>query len=57
MHSAQESTQPGPQHTLFDTDSHKFLINSGASMHMWNQRKDFLPYKQFFQEKQKKEQV
>ena len=57
MHSTQESTRPGPQHTLFDTDAHKFLINSGASTHMWDQRKDFQTYKQFSKEDQKKEQV
>ena len=50
-------TQPGPQHTLLDTDAHKFLIDSGVSTHKWNQRKEFLMYKQFSKEDQKKEQV
>ena len=36
MHSTQEATHPVPQQTLFNTDAVKFLIDSGASTHMWN---------------------
>ena len=57
MHSTQEATRPMTQQTLFDTDAYKFLIDSGASTHMWNQRKDFISYKVLSKEEQKKEQV
>ena len=57
MHSTHAPTHPVPQQTLFDTDAHKFLIDSGTSTHIWNQRKDFITYKPLSKEDQKKEQV
>ena len=34
-----------PRQIKFDTDSQKFLIDSGASAHLWNRRKDFIYYR------------
>ena len=36
-----------PHQIKFDTDSQKFLIDSGASAHIWNRRKDFISYRVF----------
>ena len=33
-----------PHQNQFDSDSQKFLINSGASVHMWAKCKDFISY-------------
>ena len=41
MASMQDSTR-APHQIKFDTDSQKFLIDSGASAHLWNRRKDFI---------------
>ena len=36
MTASQDPVQSTPQLAHFNTDSKKFLINSGASVHMWN---------------------
>ena len=41
MTSMQDSPST-PHQIKFDTDSQKFLIDSGASAHLWNRRKDFI---------------
>ena len=41
----------------FDTDSQKFLIDSGASAHLWNHRKDFISYHPFSPQERKNDQV
>ena len=42
-----------PRQIKFDTDSQKFLIDSGASAHLWNRRKDFIYYRPFSHKKER----
>ena len=46
-----------PHQTQFDSDSQKFLINSGASVHMWAQRKNFISYCVLTNNEQERDQV
>ena len=46
-----------PRQIKFDTDSQKFLIDSGASAHLWNRRKDFIYYRPFSPQGRKNDQV
>ena len=49
---------PCPPHQIkFDTDSQKVLIDSGASAHLWNRRKDFIYYRSLFPQERKNDQV
>ena len=41
----------------FDMDLQKFLINSGASAHLWNHRKDFISYHALSPQEKKNDQV
>ena len=46
-----------PHHIKFDTDSQKFLIDSGASAHLWNRCKDFIYYRSLSPQERKNDQV
>ena len=46
-----------PHQIKFDTDSQKFLIDSGASAHLWNHRKDFISYCPLSPQEKKNDQV
>ena len=46
-----------PHQTKFDTDSQKFLINSGALAHLWNRHKDFISYHALSPQERKNDQV
>ena len=39
-----QASDHAPHQIKLDTDSQKFLIDSGASAHIWNCRKDFVSY-------------
>ena len=46
-----------PHQIQFDSDSQKFLINSGASIHMWAWHKDFVSYHVLTKDEQERGQV
>ena len=46
-----------PRQIKFDTDLQKFLIDSGASAHLWNRRKDFIYYRSLSPQERKNDQV
>ena len=46
-----------PRQIIFDTDSQKFLIDSGASAHLWNHRNDFIYYRSLSPQERKNDQV
>lgn len=52
-----EFARPVPQQPLFDTDACKFLIDSGASQHMWNRRQDFSTYRRLSKHEQEQDKV
>ena len=56
MTSMQDSAS-APRQIKFDTDSQKFLIDSGASAHIWNRRKDFIYYRSLSPQERKNDQV
>ena len=41
MNSVKDLARETPLQPVFDTDPCKFLIDSGASTHLWNRRQDF----------------
>ena len=46
-----------PHQIKFDMDSPKFLIDSGASAHIWNRCKDFISYRVLSPQERKNDQV
>ena len=56
MMSMQDSPR-APHQIKFDTDSQKFLIDSGASAHLWNRHKDFIYYRSLSPQERKNDQV
>ena len=46
-----------PHQIKFDTDSQKFLIDSGTSAYLWNQCKDFIYYGSLSPQERKNDQV
>ena len=56
MASMQESHR-APHQIKFDMDSQKFLIDSGASAHLRNCRKDFVSYHPLSPQERKNDQV
>ena len=52
-----QASDHAPHQTKFDTDSQKFLIDSGASAHIWNRRKDFISYRVLSPKERKNDQV
>ena len=57
MTAGHELTRSTPQQALFDMDSKKFLIDSGASVHMWSKQTDFVSYEALTKPEQECEQV
>ena len=52
-----QASDHAPHQIKFDTDSQKFLIDSGASAHIWNRRKDFESYHVLSPQERKNDQV
>ena len=52
-----QGSEHAPHQINFDTDSQKFLIDSGASAHIWNRRKDFISYRVLSPQERKNDQV
>ena len=52
-----QAADHAPHQIKFDTDSQKFLIDSGASAHIWNRRKDFISYRVLSPQERKNDQV
>ena len=52
-----QASDHAPHQIKFDTDSQKFLIDSGASAHIWNRRKDFVSYHVLSPQERKNDQV
>ena len=46
-----------PLQPVFDTDTHKFLIDSGASTHLWNRCQEFSSYRRLSHEEQERDKV
>ena len=57
MNSVKELAREVPLQPVFDTDAHKFLINSGASTHLWNRRQDFSSYRRLSCQEQEQDKV
>ena len=57
MNTIKEHAHLMPQQTIFDMDLRKFLIDSSASVHMWNTKQDFIYYRELDKEEQEHEQV
>ena len=55
--STMQESHHAPHQIKFDTDSQKFLINSGASAHLWNRHKDFISYRALSPQERKNDQV
>ena len=52
-----QDTHRSPHQIKFDTDTQKFLIDSGASAHLWNHHKDFISYCALSPQERKNNQV
>ena len=57
MNSVKELAREAPHQPVFDTDAHKFLIDSGASTHLWNRCQDFSSYHRLSCEEQEPDKV
>ena len=57
MNSVKDHACETPSQPVFDTDTHKFLIHSGASTHLWNQHQDFYSYRHLSHEEQEQDKV
>ena len=57
MNSVQELAREVPLQPVFDTDARKFLIDSGASAHLWNRRQDFSSYHRLSRQEQEQDKV
>ena len=42
---------------VFDTNAHKFLMDSGVSTHLWNRCQDFSSYRRLSREEQEQDKV
>ena len=52
-----QASDHAPHQIKFDTDSQKFLIDSGASAHIWNRHKDFISYRVLSPQERRNDQV
>ena len=52
-----QETHRAPHQIKFDTDSQKFLIDSGVSAHLRNRRKDFISYCALSPQERKNDQI
>ena len=57
MNSVKELAHEVPLQPVFDTDACKFLIDSGASTHLWNRCQDFSSYRRLSCEEQEQDKV
>ena len=57
MNSIKELAREVPLQHVFDTDARKFLIDSGASTHLWNRRQDFSSYCRLSRQEQEQDKV
>ena len=57
INSVKELACEKPLQPVFDTDAHKFLIDSGASTHLWNRHQDFSSYCHLSGEEQEQDKV
>ena len=57
MNSVKDLARETPLQPVFDTDVRKFLIDSGASTHLWNRRQDFSSYRRLSREEQDQDKV
>ena len=57
MNSVKDLACETPLQPVFNTDARKFLIDSGASTHLWNQRQDFSSYRRLSREEQEQDKV
>ena len=52
-----QASDHAPHQIKFDMDSQKFLIDSGASAHIWNRHKDFISYRVLSPQERRNDQV
>ena len=57
MNSVKELAREVHIQPVFDTDARKFLIDSGASTHLWNRRRDFSSYPRLSHQEQEQDKV
>ena len=57
MNSVKDLARETPFQPVFDTNARKFLIDSGASTHMWNRCQDFSSYRRLSREEQEQDKV
>ena len=57
MNSVKDLARETPLQPVFDTDAHKFLIDSGASTHLWSRCQDFSSYRCLSREEQEQDKV
>ena len=57
MNSVKELACEVPLQPVFDTDARKFLIDSGASTHLWNRRQGFSSYRRLSHQEQEQDKV
>ena len=57
MNSVKDLAREVPFQPVFDTNARKFLIDSGASTHLWNRRQDFSLYRHLSREEQEQDKV
>ena len=57
MNSVEDLARETPFQPVFDTNTCKFLIDSGASTHLWNRCKDFSSYRRLSRAEQEQDKV
>ena len=57
MNSVKELAREAPLQPVSDTDARKFLIDSGASTHLWNRHQDFSSYRRLSCQEQEQDKV
>ena len=57
MNSVKELASEVPLQPVFHTDACKFLIDSGASTHLWNRHQDFSSYRRLSHQEQEQDKV
>ena len=57
MNSVKDLVCKTPLQPVFNSDAHKFLIDSGASTHLWNRCQDFSSYRRLSHEEQEQDKV
>ena len=57
MNSVKDRARETPLQPVFNTDAHKFLIDSGASTHLWKRHQDFSSYPRLSHEDQEQDKV